>query len=446
MDGPRLRTEEGRIRSRVVLGSISVLLVIGGAAGATYFVHAHRRRTITLHPTRGARASHPPAFVVVASSPAAGQHAVKFAPLIRVQFSQPLARRWARPTLTPAIPGSWMRIGPAVLEFRPKANFVPSTKVTLAIVGGKAGVRDHAGGVLARSYRASFVIAEGSVLRLQQLLAELGYLPLDFEGATSVTLGSTHTVARAAPLPPFAGASSSSSALAKGPTHAVESQTTTITSPPSSRAQIATATLDPEATSSGAVELTPEPGSFSWRYPSIPSSLAVAWQPGVETALVRGAVMAFQSADGIPADGDAGSEVWTALLKAIAKRQVTTAPYDYLEVTTTSPETLSVWRDGKVIYQSLANTGIPEEPTAPGTYTVYLRYASTTMSGYNPNGSHYSDPGVPYVAYFNGGDAVHGFLRAQYGYPQSLGCVELAYANAAVVFNYDPIGTLVNVA
>jgi lipoprotein-anchoring transpeptidase ErfK/SrfK len=118
----------------------------------------------------------------------------------------------------------------------------------------------------------------------------------------------------------------------------------------------------------------------------------------------------------------------------------------YLEVTTSSPETLHVWRDGKVIDQSLANTGIAEEPIAPGTFPVYLRYASTTMSGYNPNGSYYSDPGVPYVAYFNGGDAVHGFLRAQYGYPQSLGCVELPYANAAVVFNYDPIGTLVNVS
>jgi hypothetical protein len=94
--------------------------------------------------------------------------------------------------------------------------------------------------------------------------------------------------------------------------------------------------------------------------------------------------MAFESAHGLAADGDAGPEVWAALMKAVAQRQVSTAPYDYLEMTTTSPETLSVWRDGKVIYQSLANTGIAEEPTAPGTYPVYLRYASTTMSGYNP--------------------------------------------------------------
>jgi hypothetical protein len=99
-----------------------------------------------------------------------------------------------------------------------------------------------------------------------------------------------------------------------------------------------------------------------------------------------------------------------------------------------------------VIYTSPCNTGISEAPTAPGTYPVYVRYLSTTMSGYNPDGSYYDDPGVPDVAYFNGGDAVHGFPRYSYGFPQSLGCVELPFAAAATVFPYDLIGTLVTVA
>ena len=30
-----------------------------------------------------------------------------------------------------------------------------------------------------------------------------------------------------------------------------------------------------------------------------------------------------------------------------------------------------------------------------------------------------------WISYFNGGDAVHYFDRAAYGYEQSLGCVEL---------------------
>src|SRR5262249_61140098 len=62
----------------------------------------------------------------------------------------------------------------------------------------------------------------------------------------------------------------------------------------------------------------------------------------------------------------------------------------------------------------------------------------------NPDGSHYSDPGVPYVSYFNGGDALHGFIRGGYGFPQSLGCVEMPYSEAAAGYPYTPIGTLVN--
>ena len=32
--------------------------------------------------------------------------------------------------------------------------------------------------------------------------------------------------------------------------------------------------------------------------------------------------------------------------------------------------------------------------------------------------------------YFNGGDAVHGYPRASYGFPQSNGCVELPIETA----------------
>ena len=46
------------------------------------------------------------------------------------------------------------------------------------------------------------------------------------------------------------------------------------------------------------------------------------------------------------------------------------------------------------------------------------------MSGTNPDGSHYADP-VTWVSYFNGGDALHQFYRSTYGWPQSLGCVEM---------------------
>ena len=186
-------------------------------------------------------------------------------------------------------------------------------------------------------------------------------------------------------------------------------------------------------------------GKFIWRYKHIPGSLSALWKRGASTVLVRGALMAFESDHKLASDGVVGRAVWTALLKATTKHLASKRSYDYIEVSMSNPETLRVWRDGRVIYSSPANTGIASRPTARGTFPVYARFRSTTMSGTNPDGSNYHDTGVPYVAYFNGGDAVHGFVRSSYGYPQSLGCVELPYSAAAVVFEYDPIGTLVTV-
>ncbi|MCU1489296.1 MAG: ErfK/YbiS/YcfS/YnhG family protein, partial [Acidimicrobiaceae bacterium] len=137
--------------------------------------------------------------------------------------------------------------------------------------------------------------------------------------------------------------------------------------------------------------------------------------------------------------------VWSALERAVAERTVSSHPYDYLIATETLPETIYVWRDGRIIYQTLTNSGVSQAPTEQGTWPVYVRYTTTTMTGTNPDGSHYSDPGIPNVAYFHGGDAVHGFIRSGYGYPQSVGCLEIPISNSAVMFPLDPIGTLVTV-
>ena len=69
-----------------------------------------------------------------------------------------------------------------------------------------------------------------------------------------------------------------------------------------------------------------------------------------------------------------------------------------------------------------------------------------TMSGTNPNGSRYNDPGIRYISYFHGGDAIHAFNRTSFGTPQSLGCVEMTATDAGRVWPYTPIGTIVNVA
>ena len=188
-------------------------------------------------------------------------------------------------------------------------------------------------------------------------------------------------------------------------------------------------------------ELAARHGRFQWRFDA-PQELRSQWQPGVFSTITRGAVMSYEADHGMPIDGIAGRRVWQALVRP---RPAVQARYTYALVREGSPETITVYQTGRAPFTSPANTGIPQAPTALGTYPVYLRYTSTTMQGTNPDGTHYNDPGVPWVSYFNGGDAVHGFLRGSYGSPQSLGCVELPYSAAATAYQLMNYGTLVTV-
>ncbi|MGH9205576.1 MAG: L,D-transpeptidase family protein, partial [Acidimicrobiales bacterium] len=222
----------------------------------------------------------------------------------------------------------------------------------------------------------SWTVEGGTTLRLQQLLAQLGYLPVTFVPA-------------------------------------------------------APAIVTPHAVPLGAASLTPQVGNFMWRFANAPAELQALWQPGADSVVMTGAVMSFQSDHGMRTDGNVSAQLWGAVLQAASTGQNASNPYSYALVTKSSPETLTVWQNGGIAFTSRANTGIPGSPTPNGTWPVYERFRVTTMSGTNPDGSHYSDPGVPWVSYFHGGDALHGFSRGSYGSPQSLGCVELPYDAAA---------------
>jgi lipoprotein-anchoring transpeptidase ErfK/SrfK len=174
--------------------------------------------------------------------------------------------------------------------------------------------------------------------------------------------------------------------------------------------------------------------------------LTSLWDTGSGNVITTGAVMAFESQHTMKTDGVAGPAVWQQLLTDATAGTMDPNPYNYVFVTESLPETATVYSNGNPVYSTLANTGVPAAATATGTYPVYERFVVTTMTGTNPDGSHYSDPGIPWVSYFNGGDALHGFDRASYGFPQSDGCVEMPPANAAVVFPLTPIGTLVTVS
>jgi peptidoglycan hydrolase-like protein with peptidoglycan-binding domain len=331
---------------------------------------------------------------VVSVTPSAGSSAVNGAEPVRVVFSAPLASDSPMPALSPAAPGTWRRTGDAAV-FTPQDGFPAGTSVTVTLPAGASGVRSAAGaragggGRLPSPVTRSFTTGSFSTLRLQQLLAQLGYLPLSWAPAGNPVAASD------------------------------------------ARGQVAAA-------------YAPPPGTFTWQV-GYPSTLRTLWQQGAGNIIDTGAIRAFEFQNGLTMDGVAGPKVWQALLQDVAVGKHNTSGYTYGLASKASPETLTIWHDGHQVLHTLANTGIVASPTADGTFPVYERLPLQVMKGTNPNGTRYADP-VQNVSYFNGGDAVHYIARASYGWPQSLGCVELPLSQSAVAYQYLTYGSLVTVA
>jgi hypothetical protein len=334
---------------------------------------------------------------IVSISPASGGRAVNGAGAVTVTYNQPLPATTPLPALSPAIPGSWQRTGDAVV-FTPETGFPQGTHVT---------VTARTGGTGARAEASSFKTGKYSTLRLEEVLAQLGYLPLSWTPAAGT-------------------GAATAGADAAGVTGAAS--VTSITSP---AAELSAA-------------YAPPAGTFHWQ-PGYPSQLHSLWTQGKANMLDRGAITGFEADHGLPTDGAAGSAVWKALLTAAADGKPNTHGYSYAIASEHLPETLTIWHNGQKVFSSPANTGISVAPTASGTYPVYQKLPFQIMQGTNPDGSHYADP-VEWVSYFNGGDAVHYFDRGSYGWPQSLGCVELPYTAAKDAYPYLPYGTLVTVS
>jgi peptidoglycan hydrolase-like protein with peptidoglycan-binding domain len=345
------------------------------------------------HPASHRPATPPPPLRVMSAAPASGTDEVNGADPVQVVFSAPLAPTSPMPAFSPAVPGSWHPGSGGDMVFTPTTPFAPATEETLSIPAGASGVRSAKGGLLAKPDTVQFETAGWSTVRLEQLLAELGYLPLSW-------------------APDGAPAASSPAPLSYA------QQLGYVYAPPA--------------------------GGFTWR-PGYPSALTSQWAAGASSTILTGALMAFQSVHGLAMDGVAGAATWRAVLDAAAKGEDNPDGYTYAYASKASPETLTIYHDGKVVLHVLANTGIPAAPTADGTYPVYLRYRNQIMKGTNPDGTKYADP-VQYVAYFHGGDAVHYFPRSSYGFPQSLGCVELSLSDSAAAWPYLTFGSLVTVA
>jgi hypothetical protein len=327
---------------------------------------------------------------VALSSPAPGARLAPADP-IRLTFSKPVADVLGgnRPQLSPRTPGQWRQPDSHTLLFVPSGFGAPFASDLRLDLRRAVAVAGPAGAGLRTTRRIGWSVPPGSTLRLQQLLAQAGYLPLDWTPA-------------GAPV-------------ARTP-----------------RAELQAAVAPPK-------------GHFSWRYPNTPSELQALWSEGSPNQIMRGAVMMFQDTHHLDVDAIAGAQVWHALLADALARKHHDGGYSYVYVHSSVPQSLTLWHNGQTVLTSPGNTGVPAAPTQLGTFPVFEHIPVGTMSGTNPDGSHYNDPGIRYISYFNGGDALHAFNRASFGTPQSLGCVELPLASAARVWPYTPIGTLVTI-
>jgi len=319
-------------------------------------------------------------FEIVSESPSNSSQNVDIESPITLTFSDPLGQITTYPSLTPPINGTWVKTAPNQLTFVPEAPGTYSGTETVTI---NASINDIYGEALQDPQSFSFTYQQGPVLRLQQLLSILGYMPVSFTP--------------------------------------VETSTTLLSLPYSAQ------------------------GSFSWKYPSLEPYLANYFSPGQFDLVTRAAVMTFEAANNLAVDGVVGPIVWSRLFYDYLSNKVDPYPYYFVIVNMNLPERLYDYVNGNMAFSTLVNTGIAVAPTQPGLFPIYARYVSTTMSGRNPDGTYYHDTGVPWVSYFNGGDALHGFMRPGYGYPQSLGCVEMTYSSAQQVFNLTTYGTIVDV-
>ena len=304
---------------------------------------------------------------------------------LSVTLSAPVASGSPLPTLEPKVAGTWMSVGNSEV-FTPASTLEPCTSYTLTVWANTIATGHSR---LGRRHALGLNVACPPIAGLQQALARLGYL-----GAVL----HPHYIVHIAPV----GRETRKEAAIR-------------------------AYHSPRGT------LAPDPSDA----PSV--------QMGELDVATKGALEVYQSDHELEATGEPSGATWASLLAAETRGSRNPQPYTWVTVSESTPETLEVHRGDHVALSTPVNTGVAGAETAQGTFPIYARYTSTTMTGTDPDGTHYVAPDVPWVNYFNGGDAVHGYPRASYGFPQSNGCVELPIEAAHTAFGMLAIGDIVEV-
>ena len=106
-----------------------------------------------------------------------------------------------------------------------------------------------------------------------------------------------------------------------------------------------------------------------------------------------------------------------------------------------SKQRLTAYQGRTAVFSGLVSTGVAGRRTPTGRFAVRTKIPAQRMSG--PG---YSLPGVPYVMYFAGANAIHGaYWHNNFGHPMSHGCVNMRIPEAKWLYNWARIGTPVSV-
>jgi hypothetical protein len=303
---------------------------------------------------------------------------------LTVTLSAPPAPSSPVPMLTPAVAGAWATVGDATV-FTPTSTLQPCSTYTLTVWAGTISI-----GRAPLGKRRTIILQVPCppIVALQQALSRLGYMGAVFHPRYDVHIASG----------------------------------------PETRREAAEHAFHPPR---GA--LVPDPSD------------APAIETGQLDETTKGALTVYQSDRGLDVTGEPNYATWASLLASETAYRRAPHPYTWVTVTESSPETLRVHVGDRVAFSTPANTGVPGAETAQGIFPIYSRLTSTTMSGEDVDGTKYKVEDVPWVNYFNGGDAVHGYERGSYGSPQSNGCVELPIAAAHTVYGMLALGDIVDV-
>lgn len=111
-------------------------------------------------------------------------------------------------------------------------------------------------------------------------------------------------------------------------------------------------------------------------------------------------------------------------------------------------QTLAVYDQGELVFATLIASGLEPFWTRPGLFQIYKKLDSGPMSGSfeaDRSDAYYLED-VPWTMYFDDARALHGaYWRANLGFPQSHGCVNLTVGDSHWIYNWAQEGDYVYV-